>query len=159
MRLRNWRIDGFGVFLDAALPEPGLGDGFNLIVGPNEAGKSTLLDYLRYTLFGYPGGHSRLPRRIPLRGGNHSGMLVYEVDGLLYSLYRDANNKKAFQLRQNGDQLTKADLAAVTTGFNLIIVLALVGPVALFVLAGVEFNNVCVLGLDVLLALFRRAMP
>ncbi len=111
MRLRNWQIDGFGVFLDAELPEPGLGDGFNLVVGPNEAGKSTLLDFLRYTLFGHPSGHSRLPRRVPLRGGNHSGMVVYEVDTLIYNLHRDANNKKAFQLRQNGDQLTEDDLA------------------------------------------------
>jgi uncharacterized protein YhaN len=111
MKLRNWHIDGSGVFSGATLPEPGLGDGFNFLMGSNEAGKSTLLDFLRYTLFGYPSGHSRLPRREPLRGGNHGGMLIYEADGLTYHLYREAVNRRAFQLRQNGTQLTDTDLA------------------------------------------------
>jgi uncharacterized protein YhaN len=112
MKLRNWHIDGFGVFCGAALPEPGLGDGFNLLIGPNEAGKSTLLDFLRYTLFGYPSGHTRLPRREPLRGGSHGGTVIYEADGLTFQVYRDGANRRALQLRdQNDAMLTEADLA------------------------------------------------
>jgi uncharacterized protein YhaN len=111
MKLRNWHIDGFGVFSGAALPEPGLGDGLNLIVGPNEAGKSTLLDFLRYTLFTYPGGGSSSPRREPLNGGNHGGTLTYEVNGEIYNLFRQPGKRDAFYLRnQAGIALSTADL-------------------------------------------------
>lgn len=98
MRLRNWHIEGFGVFCDAGLPDPGLGDGINLLVGPNEAGKSTLLDFLRYTLFGYLSGNA-LARRAPLRGGNHAGTLSYDKDSLSFHLYRQPGKRNAFDLR------------------------------------------------------------
>jgi len=111
MKLRNWHIEGFGVFSRAVLPEPGLCDGLNLIVGPNEAGKSTLLDFLRYTLFGYPSGNSSLPRRLPLNGGNHGGTLQYEFNGETYDLFRQPTKKDAFELRNHsGTTLTVAEL-------------------------------------------------
>jgi uncharacterized protein YhaN len=111
MKLRNWHIDGFGVFCDAGLPDPGLGDGINLFVGPNETGKSTLLDFLRYTLFGYPSGNSPLPRREPLNGGNHGGTLVYECADATYNLFRQPGKKNAFDLHdQVGAALTQNDL-------------------------------------------------
>lgn len=111
MRLRNWHIEGFGVFSGAELPEPGLGDGLNLIVGANEAGKSTLLDFLRYTLFTYPAGGSSSPRREPLNGGNHGGTLTYEVNGEIYNLFRQPGKRDAFHLRnQAGIALSTEDL-------------------------------------------------
>jgi uncharacterized protein YhaN len=112
VKLRNWHIDGFGVFCGARLPEPGLGDGLNLFLGPNEAGKSTLLDFLRYTLLGYPGGRASLPRREPLRGGSHGGTLIYEADALMCHLHRRSGRVNAFQLRdQAGTAMTETDLA------------------------------------------------
>lgn len=111
MRLRNWHIEGFGVFSAATLPEPGLGDGLNLILGANEAGKSTLLDFLRYTLFTYPSGGSSSPRREPLNGGNHGGTLTYEANEEIYDLFRQPGKRDAFQLRnQAGIALTAEDL-------------------------------------------------
>src|ERR1019366_4527011 len=98
MKIRNWQIDGFGVFAAASLPEPGLYGGFNLFVGPNEAGKSTLLDFVRYTLFGYPEGRNPLPHREPLRGGKHGGTLIYTSDGVTCHLYREPGRKNAMQL-------------------------------------------------------------
>jgi len=113
VKLRNWHIDGFGVFCGARLPEPGLGDGLNLFLGPNEAGKSTLLDFLRYTLLGYPGGRASLPRREPLRGGSHGGTLIYEADALTCHLHRRPGRVNAFQLRdQAGTAMTETDLAS-----------------------------------------------
>src|SRR4029079_3579316 len=109
MKLRNWQIEGFGVFSGASLPEPGLGDGINLFIGPNEAGKTTLLDFLRFTLSDSPRAGNRL--REPLRGGNHGGTLIYETDGLQYQLSRYGANRRAFQLRDaDGAELSNTDL-------------------------------------------------
>lgn len=65
-------IDGFGIFNNFSLEN--LQGGINLISGNNETGKSTLLKFLRYTLFGYPRAiEERMP---PLNGGNHGGRIV-----------------------------------------------------------------------------------
>ena len=44
-------IDGFGVFKTF---NRNLNKGVNIIVGCNEAGKSTLQKFFKFTLFGYP---------------------------------------------------------------------------------------------------------
>src|SRR5690348_7450708 len=112
MRLRNWQIDGFGVFHAASLPEPGLDAGFNLFLGRNESGKSTLLDFLRYTLFGYPDGRSQSPQREPLHGGSPGGTLIYEAEGSFCRLYRRPGRRNACQLLgPNEAALSEADLA------------------------------------------------
>ena len=58
------RIFGFGRFADLEIE---LGRGLNLLVGPNEAGKSTLLAFLRSVLFGFERRQS--PRRFEPRSG------------------------------------------------------------------------------------------
>ena len=75
MRISGWHVEGFGIlhqFEVADLP-PGL----CLISGSNEAGKSTLLDFIRGVLFGYPTtrGSKRYP---PLRGGRHGGRVMLQ---------------------------------------------------------------------------------
>ena len=52
MRIRAIHIEGFGKFADWSLE--GLGKGITLLHGPNEAGKSTLLAFVRGVLFGFP---------------------------------------------------------------------------------------------------------
>ena len=49
MRIDRIHIDGFGVFHDKGVA--GFQKGINVLYGPNEAGKSTLLDFIRFTLF------------------------------------------------------------------------------------------------------------
>src|SRR5580700_9522466 len=78
MRIGAWHIDGFGIFHDF---EVSLGDGLTVFLGPNEAGKSTLLGFLRAMLFGFPGKRSRALPYPPLRGGRHGGRLVLEGPG------------------------------------------------------------------------------
>jgi uncharacterized protein YhaN len=75
MIIKDIHIDGFGIFHDFSLSS--LDKGINIIVGKNEAGKSTLLKFLRFTLFGYP--RSVDQRMLPLRGGKHGG----RIHGLL----------------------------------------------------------------------------
>jgi uncharacterized protein YhaN len=72
MIIKNIYIEGCGIFRD--FPLDGLDKGVNVILGPNEAGKSTLLKFIRYTLFGYPRLHA--DRMTPLNGGNHGGRII-----------------------------------------------------------------------------------
>ena len=74
MRIDGWRIDGFGVFSGAQVE--GLPPGLTVVSGPNEAGKSTLLAFLRGVLFGFPDGRSRARRHDPVHGGRHGGAVV-----------------------------------------------------------------------------------
>lgn len=71
MQIRELYIDGFGVFRDHVLS--GLSPGLNILRGRNEAGKTTLLQFIRFTLFGYP--HSIEQRLPPVRGGDHGGRI------------------------------------------------------------------------------------
>ena len=52
MKIREIDIENFGIFTDSHFD---FGESsFQLIHGPNEAGKSTLLQLLRQLLFGFP---------------------------------------------------------------------------------------------------------
>ena len=76
MRFIKAYIDGYGKFhnLDFIF-EPG----FNLFFGPNEAGKTTMMSFLRTIFFGFPGKKSASDRYEPLAGGIHGGRLELET--------------------------------------------------------------------------------
>ena len=73
MKLSGLSIDGFGVFNAVNLSD--LPPGLVLFLGDNEAGKSTLLDFIRTILFGFPRSDSRIQVPPPLAGGQHGGRL------------------------------------------------------------------------------------
>lgn len=79
-------IEGFGHFHNYTVGA--LKPGLNLLIGDNEVGKSTLLNFIRYTLFGYP---SRTTERCePLNGGKHGGRikgLSLSGAGLIFERY------------------------------------------------------------------------
>ena len=50
MKLKKITIDQFGVWRD--LEMRGLGDGLNVVFGPNEVGKTTLMQFVRSMLYG-----------------------------------------------------------------------------------------------------------
>jgi uncharacterized protein YhaN len=77
MRIRGWHIDGFGIHRDWRVDE--LGPGLSVFYGPNEAGKSTLVAFLRGVLFGFPDGRSSEPKYPPAGGGRHGGRLALET--------------------------------------------------------------------------------
>lgn len=64
MRIKSLRVDNFGHFSDFSLE---LKPGLNLFYGSNEAGKSTLLAFLRAILFGFE-KRNHLARYEPARG-------------------------------------------------------------------------------------------
>ena len=74
MRISNLTLEGFGVFHDASLE--GIPDGVVLISGDNEAGKSTLLGFIRAILFGFPDGRTNENLYEPLAGGQHGGRIA-----------------------------------------------------------------------------------
>ncbi|HVC25728.1 MAG TPA: AAA family ATPase [Acidimicrobiales bacterium] len=78
MRITGWRVDGYGVLSEHRVDD--LPAGLSVVHGPNEAGKSTLLDFVRNVLFGFPDRRHARPMREPLRGGRHGGAL-FLADG------------------------------------------------------------------------------
>ena len=75
MKILALEIDGFGVW--SGLKFQRMSEGLNVVYGPNEAGKSTVLHFIRSALYGFsPERRRYLP---PLHGGRPGGWL--EVAG------------------------------------------------------------------------------
>ena len=86
MKIQGFRIEGFGRFADHAVGP--FENPLTLIYGPNEAGKSTYLEFIRAILFGFPRrlGHQHYP---PLSGGRHGGSIdLVSDDGRPYVVHR-----------------------------------------------------------------------
>ena len=87
MRLEELYLDGFGRFHQQAI---GVSEPVTVFYGPNEAGKSTLLAFVRAVLFGFP-TRGRTEHYPPLAGGRHGGRIRFSDDaGAVYTLERFA---------------------------------------------------------------------
>ena len=112
MKLRKLSVNQFKRFTEPTkLGE--LGDGLNLVVGPNELGKSTLLDALRAVLFER---YSSRARPIMALQNDRSGAapvveLVFEVSGAEYTLTKRFVRSPHAQLRCPDGTLLEADVA------------------------------------------------
>ncbi|MBP7892869.1 MAG: AAA family ATPase [Firmicutes bacterium] len=100
MRIRQIYLDGFGVFHDRRIVI-GRGDDGNqgvvLFTGANEAGKTTLMSFIRGILFGFEGETSR-NFYAPGRGGRHGGSLEVEMlDGRVERIVRYAERGQSRQ--------------------------------------------------------------
>ena len=73
MKILSLHIDGFGRFADQPLGQ--FERPVTVFLGPNEAGKSTLLEFVRRVFFGFPDGRSSRNPYPPLAGGRHGGSL------------------------------------------------------------------------------------
>ena len=100
MRIRGWRIDGFGIFHDAVVDD--LPPGLTVVAGPNEAGKSTLLAFIRGVLFGFPDGRSRARRHEPVHGGRHGGSISIDADDGTWVVERYADPRALVLRRPDG---------------------------------------------------------
>lgn len=88
MKIDGWHIDGYGVHHELAASE--LPDGLTIVTGPNEAGKTTLQDFLVGMLFGFT-ATNRPDHHAPLRGGAYGGRLqVSDDDGTAFTIHRGA---------------------------------------------------------------------
>jgi len=92
MEIREIQIDGFGVFSTNKLK--GVSSGLNIIYGPNEFGKTTLLEFIRCMLFGFPGKNQKINQYTPVNGGCLGGVLKCALaSGQLISVDRQAGKK------------------------------------------------------------------
>lgn len=84
MRIKRIAIDGFGVWRHLTIDQ--LADGITVVFGPNEAGKTTVMQFIRAMLYG-GGGESRryLP---PVGGGEGGGLLEVANEFGGYQLHR-----------------------------------------------------------------------
>ena len=115
MKIRQIQIDGFGRF-------SGVGYGtfaksVTIFLGPNEAGKSTLLEFVRRTLFGFPRSTASVNPYPALAGGSYGGQLsIEDSDGRLYHVQRTSGNRYSGAVTvtsSSGEQLPEAILTAL----------------------------------------------
>ena len=85
MRIEELYLDGFGHFHQRSIGP--LSGPVTVFYGPNEAGKSTMLAFIRAALFGFPARfNSHYP---PLAGGRHGGRItVSDSSGAVYRVER-----------------------------------------------------------------------
>ncbi len=88
MRIAGFHVDGFGLLHDQQVS--GIGPGTTVVLGPNEAGKSTLHAFLVRTLFGHPRANDAdgRHRHDPLRGGRHGGVVTCVDDRGRWEVHR-----------------------------------------------------------------------
>ncbi len=90
MIIKDIQIDGFGIYNDFQIR--GLQIGVNIIYGRNEAGKTTLLRFIRYILFG--NRKQRDNKLSPLNGGAEGGRILAVLSsGAELNLERGGRNK------------------------------------------------------------------
>ena len=77
MQIRELHIDGFGIFRNTVIKE--FRSGVNVIFGPNEFGKTTLLEFIRKTLFGFKKKTGDFNDYAPIHGGKHGGKIVCQL--------------------------------------------------------------------------------
>ncbi|MDU0329832.1 AAA family ATPase, partial [Paenibacillus sp. 3LSP] len=110
MKLERMQISGFGRLngLDVELPGQ-----VTVLYGPNEAGKSTLLGFVRAMLFGIPTRAAAAERYEPLRGGAHGGVLtILGDDGTRWMIERYAQPPEGRNLpgtRSDRLRITRSD--------------------------------------------------
>ncbi len=96
MKIDKVEIYGFGHLKDVELT---FNDGINIVEGMNEAGKTTLMSFIRAVLFGFSRrGRGTEQRYEPLDGGQLGGALhLTDGDGITYRVER------VFRRRVKGD--------------------------------------------------------
>lgn len=97
MRIKTLNLQNFGKFEDYEL---NLDDGFNIIYGKNEYGKSTIMDFIIMMFYGYSGRKSKIcenPRKkyLPWNKNKMKGKITFVHDKTEYVLERsfDKSNR------------------------------------------------------------------
>ena len=108
MRINNLKINSFGKLEDKYLEFKK----FNLIYGDNEAGKSTLLNYIMNIFYGISKNKnyknsSDYDRFLPWNNGDFSGQIKYSLDnGANYRAYRDFFKRETYVYDENNTEIS-----------------------------------------------------
>ncbi|WP_372896318.1 ATP-binding protein, partial [Stieleria sp.] len=87
MKVKDLNIDGFGVWTGLSIDS--LPDGMTLFYGPNEAGKTTVMQFLRSMLYGFT-AERRDKYLPPIYGGTPGGAIRVTGPGGGYQIRRHA---------------------------------------------------------------------
>lgn len=116
MRLLEIQVENFGVFHGTSVS---LGDGrFHLICGPNEAGKSTLLQLMRELLFGFP---IRNPYAFAEHDGEMAATVLAEMkDGsrIRFRRRKGAKNTVTGEVEGTGRDINESSLIGLLGNAN-----------------------------------------
>ena len=122
MRVTDLHVDGFGVWTELRLGD--LSDRVTVVYGANEAGKTTLMQFMRTILYGFsPERRGRyLP---PVHGGDAGGTMLVDTNrqSLLIQRhlhqYRTASEREQLEVRVgDGASLSPAILDQLLTGVD-----------------------------------------
>ncbi len=122
MKINQINIDGFGKLRDFHID---FRNGFNIIYGNNEDGKSTLMDFIKMMFYGSPASKRdeilRNPRKkyLPKDGGSMGGNIIFENQGKSYRLERafsGSNSSDKINLYNLTDNVQMSVPAKTTIG-------------------------------------------
>src|SRR4029077_2826041 len=120
MRIKTIDIDGFGVWKGLTLED--LSDHATVIYGPNEAGKTTLMQFVRAVLYGLtPERRKRyLP---PVHGGQPGGRMKVANEFGWFTLHRSGSTEDLIDypgsmeiIDDRGEQREVSQLQALLAG-------------------------------------------
>lgn len=108
MELKKLQINGFGNNENKVIE---LTDGINLLYGKNESGKSTIANFIKSVFYGVnrnKAGNefSEFEKYKPWKDIDFSGKVEYELDGKLYTVFRDFNRNNCKVYDENGNDIT-----------------------------------------------------
>jgi uncharacterized protein YhaN len=112
MRIVSIHVEGFGVLRERTHTVPGP---LALFYGANEAGKSTLMGFIRAVLFGFPNRANPAERYEPLRGGAHGGSLTL-LDEQGQRIVVERYDSSSAGQRRSSAGIVKVTLGDGTTG-------------------------------------------
>lgn len=90
MKINSVHIDGFGKWNNQTFA---LDDHLQVILGDNEAGKSTLANFIVSVLFGYANGHNQYSQYLPRQTNAYGGTLDVTIDQQQYHIKRSSGKK------------------------------------------------------------------
>lgn len=112
MRFRRIEIEEFGKLNDALFL---LGEGVNLFEGANESGKSTILAFLRFLLYGFPrkgsGEGEEREKRLSWRGHRAAGSAVIETEEGEFRILRQVTRQGSAARDSYSEQLCVTELS------------------------------------------------
>ncbi|WP_239615296.1 AAA family ATPase [Cohnella mopanensis] len=99
MYIRELHVEGYGALQGVKLE---LEAPVSVLYGPNEAGKSTLLRFVRSMLYGFPTRKEPVERGEPVFGGRHGGrLLLTDKNGSEWTMERFAERGGEVTLRDH----------------------------------------------------------
>lgn len=91
MYIKEIHINGFGKYCNYSITN--LSPGLNIILGANEAGKTTIHSFIKSVLYGFADKRSKANTYPPFNGGRHGGRLVLIDDGKRYIIERFSDSE------------------------------------------------------------------